>query len=622
MVLVLAALLFAVCGLMSGTVAGPAAAQGSAQQSVAQRCFEHHRFGAEPVDVAKSADGRTVLAQTSWNWHDAIGCYLTLDDTALATLRGAPAPQSLPDSATEESRRCFEHHRFGQRPVDVAKSADRQTVLARLSWNWHDAIGCYLTLDDTALATLRGAPAHAPAVRVSFRSAASTWWEGSNPHLRMTLDKVPARTVTIPLTSSFHGGATAADFGTIPTSVTFAADETAKTVEFTIIDDGIDDSGESIQFAVGTTLPTNVVAGTTSHTTVNITDTGLAPVNVSFGSATYTAAEGSATQLRLILDQAPNRTVTIPLTSSFHGGATAADFGTLPTSVTFAPHETIKIVTFTVVGDGVGDSGESIRFAISTTLPARVTAWSHTNTTVTITDTGLTPVTVKFTSSTYAAAEGTHDQVILTLDKAPGRTVIIPLVYTFHGGATGADLVKQLPSLTFGPTDRSITLGIGVLDDGYVDPGESYAIAIGQSLPDGVAAGTPSQTTVNIADTGATPVKAKFNSSAKTATEGTTVHLALTLYRDPAYVVPAGGDVVLPLTYTFQGGATESDFGRLQTSATFDSITVTVYISISIVDDGIIDPGESLLVKLGGTLPDGFTHGTPSQVTVNITDTS
>ena len=508
MVLVLAALLFAVCGLMSGTVAGPAAAQGSAQQSVAQRCFEHHRFGAEPVDVAKSADGRTVLAQTSWNWHDAIGCYLTLDDTALATLRGAPAPQSLPDSATEESRRCFEHHRFGQRPVDVAKSADRQTVLARLSWNWHDAIGCYLTLDDTALATLRGAPAHAPAVRVSFRSAASTWWEGSNPHLRMTLDKVPARTVTIPLTSSFHGG------------------------------------------------------------------------------------------------------------------ATAADFGTIPTSVTFAPHETIKIVTFTVMDDGFGDSGESIRFAISTTLPARVTAWSHTNTTVTITDTGLTPVTVKFTSSTYAAAEGTHDQVILTLDKAPGRTVIIPLVYTFHGGATGADLVKQLPSLTFGPTDRFITLGIGVLDDGYVDPGESYAIAIGQSLPDGVAAGTPSQTTVNIADTGATPVKAKFNSSAKTATEGTTVHLALTLYRDPAYVVPAGGDVVLPLTYTFQGGATESDFGRLQTRATFDSITVTVYISISIVDDGIIDPGESLLVSLGGTLPDGFTHGTPSQVIVSITDTS
>ena len=135
--------------------AGTAAAQGDAQQSAAQRCFEHHKFGAQPVDVAKSADRQTVLAQVSWGYHDAIGCYLTLDDEALAALQAAPPPQSLPDTETEASNQCFQHHQFGQRPVDVAKSADRQTVLARLSWGYHDAIGCYLTLDDEALTTLR-----------------------------------------------------------------------------------------------------------------------------------------------------------------------------------------------------------------------------------------------------------------------------------------------------------------------------------------------------------------------------------------------------------------------------------------------------------------------------------
>ena len=135
---------------------GPASAQGPAQQSVAERCFEHHRFGAEPVDVAKTADGLAVLAQTSWNWHDAIGCYLTLDESALATLRAAPQPQQLPTAPTDDSRRCFRHHKFGESPVDVAKTADGQTVLARLSWGYHIIIGCYLVLDDTALATLRG----------------------------------------------------------------------------------------------------------------------------------------------------------------------------------------------------------------------------------------------------------------------------------------------------------------------------------------------------------------------------------------------------------------------------------------------------------------------------------
>ena len=68
-----------------------AMAQGGAQQTAAQRCFGHHKFGAQPVDVAKSADGQTVLAQVSWGYHDAIGCYLALDAEALDALRAAAA---------------------------------------------------------------------------------------------------------------------------------------------------------------------------------------------------------------------------------------------------------------------------------------------------------------------------------------------------------------------------------------------------------------------------------------------------------------------------------------------------------------------------------------------------
>ena len=134
-----------------------ASAQSPDQQSAAQRCFEYHRFGAEPVDVAKTADGLAVLAQTSWNWHGAIGCYLTLDEGALAFLRAAPSPQDQPNDSTDDSRRCFKHHRFGESPVDVAKTADGQTVLARLNWGYNNTIGCYLVLDDSALATLRAA---------------------------------------------------------------------------------------------------------------------------------------------------------------------------------------------------------------------------------------------------------------------------------------------------------------------------------------------------------------------------------------------------------------------------------------------------------------------------------
>ena len=151
----------AATGLAVASAQGATAQSVSADQSAAARCSAVHLFGAEPVDVAKTADNRTVLAQVSWGWNGYIGCYLTLDDDALATLRAAGPPDSLPRGQTETSRRCFAHHRFGADPVDAAKTADNQTVLARLSWGWHNSIGCYLVLDPAALSTLR-APAAPP----------------------------------------------------------------------------------------------------------------------------------------------------------------------------------------------------------------------------------------------------------------------------------------------------------------------------------------------------------------------------------------------------------------------------------------------------------------------------
>ena len=157
-------------GAVAAVPAGPVTAQEGGEPSAAQRCFAHHNFGREPVDVAKTADGETVLAQANWGYHQSIGCYLTLNGDALAALRAAPLPNSLPDTATEASKRCFGHHKFGERPVDVAKTADHRTVIARLSWNWHDSIGCYLTLDNTALATLRAA-----ATVPQFTAIAAGW---------------------------------------------------------------------------------------------------------------------------------------------------------------------------------------------------------------------------------------------------------------------------------------------------------------------------------------------------------------------------------------------------------------------------------------------------------------
>ena len=98
-----------------------------------------------------------------------------------------------------------------------------------------------------------------PQVTVSFGQTAYTVPEGDTVTVTITLSADPERTVAIPLTTTDQGSASSADY-TVPTSVTFDADEMSKTITFTAADDSIDDDDESVLLAFGT-LPTRGVCG-------------------------------------------------------------------------------------------------------------------------------------------------------------------------------------------------------------------------------------------------------------------------------------------------------------------------------------------------------------------------
>ena len=87
-------------------------------------------------------------------------------------------------------------------------------------------------------------------------------------------------------------------------------------------------------------LPTGVRAGATDETTVSITDDDDPAVTVSFGAATYTAAEGGTATVTVTLSADPERTVEVPITTTNQGGATSADYSGVPASVTFDAGDT------------------------------------------------------------------------------------------------------------------------------------------------------------------------------------------------------------------------------------------------------------------------------------------
>ena len=141
-----------------------------------------------------------------------------------------------------------------------------------------------------------------------------------------------------------------------------------------------------MKLAFGNTLPTGVSAGNTDEAVVTITDDDAPSVEVSFEQGTYTVAEGSLVTVKVTLNADPERTVTIPITTTDQGGASSADYSGVPANVIFVPGDTEQTITFTASSDTIDDDGESVKLGFGNTLPTGVSAGTTDEAVVTITD--------------------------------------------------------------------------------------------------------------------------------------------------------------------------------------------------------------------------------------------
>ena len=421
-----------------------------------------------------------------------------------------------------------------------------------------------------------------------------------------------------------QGGVSIADYSGVPASLTFAAGDTEKTITFSATADRLDDDDESVKLTFGT-LPAGVSAGTPNETTVTITDDDDPAVTVSFGKATYAVDEGSTVAVRVTLSYDPERSVTIPLTKVAQGGVSIADYSGVPASLTFAAGDTEKTITFSATADRLDDDDESVKLTFGT-LPAGVSAGTPNETTVTITDDDDPAVTVSFGKATYAVDEGSTVAVRVTLSYDPERSVTIPLTKVAQGGVSIADYSGVPASLTFAAGDTEKTITFSATADRLDDDDESVKLTFG-TLPAGVSAGTPNETTVTITDDDTRGVTVM--PTALTIDEGGADAYTVVLDTQPVgdvTITPSSDNpevVLLPVTLTF----TDTDWNREKTvtvraaedsDATDDSarITHTVAggdyqgVSVELVDVTVTDNGpagrdiSAWLARFGRTVMD------------------
>ena len=208
--------------------------------------------------------------------------------------------------------------------------------------------------DATATGTIRDDD-DLPTVSVSDASAT----EGGTVEFTVSLSAASAKQVTVQYATSGGTAASGTDFTSESGTLTFAADETSKTVSVSTADDAVDEDDET--FTLTLSSPANATMGDATATGTINDDDGSPTVSVSDAGAT----EGGAVEFRVSLSAASSRQVTVDYATSGGTATSGTDFTAASGSLTFGINETAKTVSVATTEDSMDENDETFTLTLS-----------------------------------------------------------------------------------------------------------------------------------------------------------------------------------------------------------------------------------------------------------------
>ena len=231
-----------------------------------------------------------------------------------------------------------------------------------------------------------------------------------------------------------------------------------------------------------------------------------------------------------------------------------------------------------------------------------------------------TAIEVSYAAASYTATEG-GETVTLTvqLSQAGDQALAIPIqvrrpATTEVGDYTVAgledwDAEGGAGTLTFpvGATQR--TWSIAANHDGDGDD-ETLELGFG-TLPEIVITGKPAVATVTLKDKGLVALQVSFGQAAYEVNEGQVADIEMKM--SPA----ADRRVDVPLVVSLRGGTTPEDLSGVPASLVFEEGESEGTISVEVLADEVNDPGEGIVLSLGG-LPEAVNAGDPASTQVHF----
>ena len=411
----------------------------------------------------------------------------------------------------------------------------------------------------------------APSALSAYDAAAR---EGPAAAVAFAVFLSPASTETVVAAYATSDGTAMAGSDYVATSgtLTFGAGQTLKFVQVPVVDDDVEDSGETFGFTLSDVTGASLAQAAATGTIWN----SEAPA-LSVADAVATGGADAALAFVVALSPAATETVTVDY-ATHDGTARAGEHYTGQSgTLTFAVGETAKTLSVPITGDGVGGT---LTLALANASGAVLADAAATGT-----------IRSDRPSLSVADAEATEEDAALefavTLDAASTAPVTVDYATSDGTATAGSDYTATQGTLTFAPGETSKTLSVPIADDEVEDGGETLTLTLGNAdgatLADATATGTignaePADAVANDAP------PAEDETLGPPTPPGLVVHWPVAAFNH--------GDVVAGKTYDLWG-ARYVDSTR-NGAKTYALVTATFDAGVQIVD--ITDPASPVPV--------------------------
>jgi subtilisin family serine protease len=397
-----------------------------------------------------------------------------------------------------------------------------------------------------------------------------------------------------------NGAVAGGDYTATKGTLTFAPGETVKTFAVPIKDDGTDELDETLLIALSNI--SNALPGDPLSAVVTIVDND-APPSVSFGSSTSYANESAgAAAISVKLSAASGFPVMVGYATVDGTAASGADYVPASGVLAFAPGETSKTFSVTILDDTLPEADETVKLSLNN--PSNATLGAKAAATLSIDDND----TIKFSISNYLAKENVGAATItVKLNAASALAVSVDYATSDETALAGVDYAATNGTLTFLPGETSKTLEVTILDDILAEADETIKLTLFNPVNAGL--GSPNVATLKIDDNDTI----KFSVSSYTVNESAGA-ATITVKLSAASSLPVSVDYATSDETALAG----VDYAATNGTLTFTPGETSKTFEVTILDDILAEADETIKLTLSNPVNAGL--GSPNVATLKIDD--